>query len=51
MTTAGRLPCKAVIHRVGLRIGEGNEDNKLRKAVKSSLALATEKKIQKRLIF
>jgi O-acetyl-ADP-ribose deacetylase len=43
ITTAGRLPCKAVIHTVGPRMGEGNEDNKLRKAVRSSLLLATEK--------
>src|ERR1051326_57806 len=25
ITTAGRLPCKAVIHTVGPRMGEGNE--------------------------
>ena len=43
ITTAGRLPCKAVIHTVGPRMGEGNEDYKLRKAVKSSLLLASEK--------
>src|SRR5918911_832577 len=41
-TTAGKLPCKAVIHAVGPRMGEGNEDYKLRKAVKSSLVLASE---------
>ena len=43
ITTAGRLPCKAVIHTVGPRMGEGNEDYKLRKAVRSSLLLASEK--------
>src|ERR687886_1373252 len=43
ITTAGKLPCKAVIHAVGPRMGEGNEDYKLRKAVKSSLLLASEK--------
>jgi O-acetyl-ADP-ribose deacetylase len=42
-TTAGKLPCKAVIHTVGPRMGEGNEDNKLRKAARSSLLLASEK--------
>jgi O-acetyl-ADP-ribose deacetylase len=42
-TTAGKLPCKAVIHAVGPRMGEGNEDYKLRKAVKSSLLLASKK--------
>jgi O-acetyl-ADP-ribose deacetylase len=43
ITTAGKLPCKAVIHAVGPRMGEGNEDYKLREAVKSSLLLASEK--------
>ena len=42
ITTAGRLPCKAVIHTVGPRMGEGSEDKKLRKAIKSVLALAQE---------
>ncbi len=43
ITTAGNLPCKAVIHTVGPRMGEGNEDYKLRKAVRSSLLLASKK--------
>ncbi|MBV9179065.1 MAG: macro domain-containing protein [Nitrososphaeraceae archaeon] len=43
ITTAGKLPCRAVIHAVGPRMGQGNEDNKLRKAVQSCLILATEK--------
>lgn len=43
ITTAGRLPCRAVIHAVGPRMGEGNEDSKLRSAVLSSLRLAAEK--------
>ena len=42
-TTAGKLPCKAVIHTVGPRMSEGNEDYKLRKAVRSSLLLASER--------
>src|SRR6188472_974999 len=43
ITTAGRLPCKAIIHTVGPSMGEGNEDYKLRKAVRSSLLLASER--------
>src|ERR671930_645163 len=43
ITTAGKLTCKAIIHTVGPRMGEGNEDYKLRKAVRSSLLLASEK--------
>jgi O-acetyl-ADP-ribose deacetylase len=42
-TTSGKLPCKAIIHTVGPRMGEGNEDYKLRKAVRSSLLLASER--------
>jgi O-acetyl-ADP-ribose deacetylase len=42
ITTSGKLPCKAVIHTIGPRMGEGNEDEKLRKAIKSVLALAQE---------
>jgi O-acetyl-ADP-ribose deacetylase (regulator of RNase III) len=43
ITSAGKLPCKAVIHTVGPRMGEGNEDNKLLRAVQSTLALAAER--------
>jgi O-acetyl-ADP-ribose deacetylase len=39
-TSAGRLPCRTVIHAVGPVWGEGDEDQKLAKAVSSALALA-----------
>lgn len=42
-TTAGKLPAKYVIHAVGPRMGEGDEDNKLKNAVLSSLRLAVQK--------
>ncbi|HVS16758.1 MAG TPA: macro domain-containing protein [Thermoanaerobaculia bacterium] len=40
MTGAGKLPVKQVIHAVGPRAGEGDEDRKLASAVRSALALA-----------
>lgn len=43
ITTSGKLPCSAIIHTVGPRMGQGDEDNKLRKAVQSSLRLASDK--------
>lgn len=43
ITTAGGLPAKFVIHAVGPRMGEGDEDGKLKSAVLSSLTLASEK--------
>jgi O-acetyl-ADP-ribose deacetylase (regulator of RNase III) len=43
MTGSGKLPCKAVIHTVGPRMGEGDEDNKLISAIHNTLLLATEK--------
>lgn len=43
ISTSGKLPCNAVIHTVGPRMGQGNEDNKLRSAVQSCLKLATSK--------
>ena len=43
VTSAGKLPSKYVIHTVGPRMGEGDEDAKLKSAVLSTLALASEK--------
>jgi O-acetyl-ADP-ribose deacetylase (regulator of RNase III) len=43
ITVAGKLPAKFVIHAVGPRMGAGDEDNKLKSAVLSSLLLASEK--------
>ena len=42
ITTAGNLKAKHVIHAVGPRMGEGDEDNKLKRATLSSLKLADE---------
>jgi O-acetyl-ADP-ribose deacetylase (regulator of RNase III) len=41
ITGAGKLGAKFLIHAVGPRMGEGDEDNKLRSAVHSSLELAS----------
>ncbi|MDX1644208.1 MAG: macro domain-containing protein [Thermoanaerobaculia bacterium] len=40
ITGAGNLEAKHVIHAVGPKMGEGDEDRKLSSAVRSSLALA-----------
>ncbi len=40
ITGAGKLPASHVIHAVGPRDGEGDEDRKLASAVRSALALA-----------
>ena len=40
ITTGGNLKAKYVIHAVGPRMGEGNEDEKLRNATLNSLKLA-----------
>ena len=37
VTTAGALPARAVIHTVGPRWGEGDEENKLRRAIRAVL--------------
>ncbi|MBI4823427.1 MAG: macro domain-containing protein [Nitrospirae bacterium] len=43
ITTGGKLKARYVIHAVGPRMGEGDEDNKLKSAVISTLSLASEK--------
>ena len=42
ITTSGQLPCQAIIHTVGPKMGEGNEDFKLSKSIHSSLSLASD---------
>jgi O-acetyl-ADP-ribose deacetylase (regulator of RNase III) len=42
ITTGGRLKARYVIHAVGPRMGEGDEDNKLKKAINGVFALAVE---------
>jgi len=42
LTSAGRLPARLVIHTVGPRWGEGDEEAKLASAVRSALTLAEE---------
>jgi O-acetyl-ADP-ribose deacetylase (regulator of RNase III) len=42
LTTGGRLKARHVIHAVGPRMGEGNEDEKLRNATFNSLKVADE---------
>jgi O-acetyl-ADP-ribose deacetylase (regulator of RNase III) len=43
VTTAGRLPFKGVIHAVGPRQGEGDEEAKLVRALASAFACAKER--------
>jgi len=46
ITTAGALPAKYVIHAVGPRMGEGNEDEKLANAFVSVFKVAEENNIK-----
>jgi O-acetyl-ADP-ribose deacetylase (regulator of RNase III) len=43
VTGAGRLPARYVIHAVGPRMGEGDEENKLKNAAINSIKLASGK--------
>jgi O-acetyl-ADP-ribose deacetylase (regulator of RNase III) len=43
VTTAGKLPFKGVIHAVGPRFGEGDEENKLFRALSSSFECARQR--------
>jgi O-acetyl-ADP-ribose deacetylase (regulator of RNase III) len=43
VTTAGKLPFKGVIHAVGPRQGEGDEENKLVQALTAAFARAKER--------
>jgi len=46
ITTAGDLKARHVIHAVGPRMGEGNEDEKLRNATLNSLKVADENNLK-----
>lgn len=45
ITGAGNLKSKYVIHAVGPRMGEGDEDSKLENATRNTLQLAVKKKL------
>ena len=47
ITTGGNLKAKYVIHAVGPRMGEGNEDEKLKNATLNSLKLMDEYKLKR----
>lgn len=46
ITIGGKLQARYVIHAVGPRMGEGDEDNKLKKAINSVLTLASEREFR-----
>lgn len=46
ITSAGNLKARHVIHAVGPRMGEGDEDNKLKNATLSALIVADENKLR-----
>lgn len=46
VTSGGNLLCRYVIHAVGPRMGEGDEDRKLRSATVSALEKAEELKVE-----
>jgi O-acetyl-ADP-ribose deacetylase (regulator of RNase III) len=46
ITTGGKLKARHVIHAVGPRMGEGDEDEKLRNATVNSLKLADEHRLR-----
>jgi O-acetyl-ADP-ribose deacetylase (regulator of RNase III) len=46
ITTGGNLKAKHVIHAVGPRMGEGNEDQKLKNATLNSLKVADENNLK-----
>ncbi len=46
ITNGGNLKAKFVIHAVGPRMGEGDEDNKLKNATLNSLKLADEHRLK-----
>ncbi len=46
ITTGGTLKARYVIHAVGPRMGEGDEDRKLKSAINSALNLASEERLK-----
>ena len=46
ITSGGKLKARYVIHAVGPRMGEGDEDNKLKRAMISVLVLASEERLK-----